>query len=622
MQISKYYELHEKDGIDWNLWGEEPLNKAKSSGKLLFISIGYSTCHWCHVFQEETLRNEEVKKILNDHYIPIIVDREHRPDVDSLYMRLAQIMNGSGGWPLNVVAIPTGEPIFISSYLPPYNRDEMPGMINVLSYLHDLWQKDKSSVIESALKGISYLNIQPKGSPSETIHSDTMELLLNIYDREFGGFGQEPKFPSFTLLSFIITYSQLFENYLFMAEKTMRSIRYGGIYDHIGNGIFRYTVDRKWLIPHFEKMLYDQLMLKFISEKLYKIKKDNFYSNIMREIDLFLSSTLKDPDNGFYYSALDADWNGQEGGYYLWKEEQLGVALENFYPKLAKYYSKVELEDGYLLVPPLGADLNSEEFKEINARLLEFRKNNKNIERDDKLLTGLNALAISFDISKNLGDSSNRIKKFLDTFHEGNGRLYRYYRKNKGYGSGVLEDYAYTINMLINYYFNTLDNSYFPMILKISRYLNDNFYDYENGGYFTSEKGEKTLPSRIIEENDSTYYSGNSIMFWNLLRMHSLMEIDEYQMMARGVQDKFRKYIETDPLSHIGMIEFQLISDRIVTVKGNPSTLKSLMMRLDYPINLIPITQEIEHIEVCLPGKCEIIRELNQINNYSKYWIY
>ncbi len=623
MNASKYYEIHSKDLVKWKYWNDESLNLAKESGKLLFITIGYSTCHWCHVFQEENFLNSEVAEILNSSYVPILVDREDRPDVDAFYMKMAQIMNGGGGWPLNIIAIPTGEPVFISSYLPPVRRDNYPGFIDVISYLRDMWEKDKYGLIQSAEKAISYLNLQEREVPSEDIYSETTELISNVYDREYGGFGQEPKFPSYPILNYLISYSQLGNDYTFMVERTIRNMRYGGIYDQIGNGLFRYAVDKRWQIPHFEKMLYDQAMLLWTLIRINKIKKDNFYEKIIGEIQEFLESSMKDQRLGLYYSSLDADWHGEEGGYYLWTLEEIKEALGDKHENLKNYFRYIEFGNKILLIPIPGVNLFSDDLLKLKVELENYRSRREPLGTDDKILSGLNALIMRIKLDRiNNNLDSKGILNFLGNFESGNGRLVRYIRDGKKYGRGVLEDYAFMLDLLISSYNYVGDKEILGRAVKICNYLNSKFYDYEKGGYFISEGEDGKLPQKIIDEYDSVYPSGNAIMIWNLERLKVLLETNDFDPYISGIRERFSKSMSRNPLGNISKIEYSLLSTKILQLKGDQGEVKKALQLLRNPLNFVATYGGDDNLSICGEGKCLIVKEPENIMNYKFQIIY
>jgi len=623
MNASKYYEIHSKDMVKWRYWNDESLRIAKESGKLLFITIGYATCHWCHVFQEENFMNPEVADILNTSYVPILVDREDRPDVDAFYMKMAQIMNGGGGWPLNIIAIPTGEPVFISSYLPPFRRDNFPGFIDVISYLRDMWEKDKYGLIQSAEKAMSYLNLEDREVPTEDIYSDTIELISNVYDREYGGFGQEPKFPSYPILNYLITYSQLGNDYTFMVDRTIRNIRYGGIYDQIGYGLFRYAIDRRWQIPHFEKMLYDQAMLLWTLSRLNKIKNNNFYTMIIKEIQNFLDSSMKDSETGLYYSALDADWLGKEGGYYLWTSKELNEALGDKKDLLKNYFNFVEVGEGTLLVPAPGINLSDENMLKLISELKNYRDRKEPLTKDDKILLGFNSLLLKMKLELSPNNiSREEIMKFLSYFDSGGGGLYRYIRNGKRQGKGVLEDYAFMLDLLVSSYNYLGDKELLTKAIKISNYINSKFYDYKKGGYFLSEDGEGKLPQKIHDEYDSVYPSGNAMMIWNLERLKMLLETNDYDPYITGIKDRFSKSISRNPIGNISKIEYTLLSSKIYQLRGKNDQVKKSLQILRYPLNFIAFYDEDSELSICGDGKCQIVEKPEMILNYKYQIIY
>lgn len=404
---SPYLLQHAYNPINWYPWGDEAFNKAKSEDKPIFLSIGYSTCHWCHVMEQESFNDLEVSKILNDHFISIKVDREERPDIDHIYMEFCQAINGNGGWPLTIIMTPNQKPFFAATYIPKKRRGRYVGLIELLFYIHNEWIHNKQEIINSADSITNTIkshleDSEPIGVLSENISHIAVKELVNQFDPLYGGFGTAPKFPTPHKLLFLLRYYILNNNKeaLNMVEKTLIQMYKGGIFDHIGYGFSRYSTDEKWLIPHFEKMMYDNALLGITYLEAFLATSNKLYKDILEKILLFSISEMYAPNQGFY-TAIDADSEHEEGKYYLWSyNELLEILTSDEFNYLSKYYNvtmngNFENKNIFNLLHHDTLLLEGETLKEIRNKLLIHRGKRVPPLKDDKILTSINGMMIA-----------------------------------------------------------------------------------------------------------------------------------------------------------------------------------------------------------------------------------
>lgn len=564
---SPYLLQHAHNPVDWFPWCDEAFEKAKSEDKPVFLSIGYSTCHWCHVMENESFEDEEVAKLMNDAFISIKVDREERPDIDGIYMSICQAITGGGGWPLTIVMTPDKKPFFTGTYFPKYNRFNRIGMMDLIPKLKEIWLTKREDVIKSAEEISSsiidenYLSNQTK--IDESIFNKSYQEFSNRFDETNGGFGNSPKFPSPHNLMFLLRYWKRKNepHALKMVEKTLIQMRLGGIYDHIGFGFARYSTDKHWLVPHFEKMLYDQAMLAMAYTETYLATKNIFYKNTAEEIIEYVLREMTHTESGFF-SAEDADSEGEEGKFYLWETYEFRNILDKEELELAIRLFSVE-EDGNWIDESKGLmpgtnilHLNksikelSDELKltqiellnkieAIRKKLFIYREKKTRPFKDDKILTDWNGLMISaiakasraFN-SKEYSNIAESSMKFIEKhLTDDEGRLLHRYREGQAGLTAHLDDYAFIINALIDLYETTFNTKYLKQALHLNEILIKEFWDDSNGGFFfTSEKSEKLI-SRQKEIYDGAIPSGNSVTLLNLLKLYKLTgktELAEY----------------------------------------------------------------------------------------------
>ena len=584
-QKSPYLLQHLHNPVDWYPWGEEAFQKAKRENKPIFLSIGYSTCHWCHVMERESFENSEVANEMNRVFVSIKVDREERPDVDSAYMTACQIMTGSGGWPLNMILTPDRKPVFAFTYIPKESRHGNIGMIDLCKQVNELWTEGSDNMRSRGDEVMNAISRATSPGKRKTPGNDIPELVYRYFessfDRENGGFGGSPKFPSPHNLLFLIDRFANTGNRtaLDMVEKTLQKMRMGGIYDHIGFGFHRYSTDPSWTLPHFEKMLYDQAMIIMAFSEAFAATGNRSYRDTILEISRFLKSEMMGEDGGFY-SALDADSEGEEGKYYTWTySEVMGALGEDDGDLFTRFYN-IE-RSGNFLEEATGRSLQKnilhettgkEEFAEQNSitlqelekllercrsKLARIRERRVRPHLDDKILTDINgltvgALCISFRRTgiEELMDMGISAAKFIVDKMYSNGHLLHRFRDNEASINGFLEDYAFTIFGMLELYLTTFQPEYLDMALRLQETLDSEFLDRQDGGYFQSSDRAEKLFTRTKEGHDGAIPGGNSMEIHNLLRLSRMTSNPELRSRAESIAELYSEELEKVPSFH------------------------------------------------------------------------
>ena len=562
-ETSPYLLQHAHNPVNWKAWNKESLALAKKEHKLILISIGYSSCHWCHVMEHESFEDVEVAEIMNKYFINIKVDREERPDVDQVYMSAVQLMTGSGGWPLNCIALPDGRPIWGGTYLPKQN------WINVLDQLHKLYIEKPEVVTEYAEKlheGINQSELisfnQNKDDFKHSNLTDAINEWKKYMDFELGGKNRAPKFPLPNNYQFLLRYAiqsndtQLL-NYV---NTSLTKMAYGGIYDHIAGGFSRYSVDKKWHIPHFEKMLYDNGQLVSLYAEAYQATKNELYKNVVYETLNFVENELMNK-NGAFYSSLDADSLNpdnilKEGAFYVWKKDELIEILKDDFNLFQQYFNINDYgyweNNHYVLIRTVNSiDFATEHNitpEKLELKLTKWKQllNNYRNQRpkprlDDKSLTSWNALMLKgyIDAYKVFNEPhflkiALKNAAFISTIQlQENGNLYHSYKNGKSSISGFLEDYATVINAFISLYEITLDEKWLGTAKQLTDFTFDHFFDTEKSMfYFTSNKN-KELITRKMEIEDNVIPASNSIMANNLFKLSHYYENEYYLKISK-----------------------------------------------------------------------------------------
>lgn len=567
-QKSPYLLQHAYNPVDWYPWDEEAFEKAKTEDKPIFLSIGYSTCHWCHVMAHESFEDQEVAEILNKHFVSIKVDREERPDIDHIYMEVCQALTGHGGWPLTVIMTPDQKPFFAGTYFPKNDRMGMQGLISILNAVIKAWENKRDDLIDSSRKIVGY--ISRKSSPqsseiSDEIFDAAFSYFRQNFDPVYGGFGTSPKFPTPHNLMFLLRYWKSTRNEiaLEMVEKTLDSMYMGGIYDHIGFGFCRYSTDNKWLVPHFEKMLYDNALLAIAYLESYQATHKEKYGQIARDILTYILRDMTSPEGGFY-SAEDADSEGEEGKFYLWTPEEVSKVLgEENGRTFCLYYnitSKGNFE-GRSIPNLINNHLPFEAVKDIQAsrdKLFAHRETRIHPFKDDKILTGWNglmiaAMALAGRVLKEERFISAAVKavSFIEKYLVNDkNRLMARYRDGEAKNLAFADDYSYLIYGLIELYETTYESRYLKRALELTHQLIDLFWDSDHGGLFLYGSDSESLITRPREIYDGATPSGNSVTAFNLLRLSRLTGDQTLEERANDLLKAFYNEIRLYPIGY------------------------------------------------------------------------
>ncbi|NAS13804.1 thioredoxin domain-containing protein [Poritiphilus flavus] len=591
-ETSPYLLQHAHNPVNWVAWSPEVLKQAQKEDKLLIISIGYAACHWCHVMEKECFEDEEVAAVMNKSFINIKIDREERPDVDHIYMDALQMMTGSGGWPLNIIALPDGRPIWGATYV------DKGRWIKALQQLAEVYQQEQEKVIsyaENLANGIKSINLVKGNDNSDLLSTEQLKKLVDdwsdYFDRKMGGYNRAPKFMMPGNLEFLLHFgfSTQNESVLEYVNLSLKKIAQGGVYDHIGGGFARYAVDTRWHVPHFEKMLYDNGQLVSLYAKAYAYSGNEHYKQVVEETISFVERELMDVDSGFY-SSLDADsLNEQdileEGAFYVWRKEELKEILGLQFELFQDYYNINSYglwEEGkYVLIRDKEEQeiakkhqLTPAELRKLitkcKSQLLEERAKRARPRLDDKILTSWNGLMLNglIDAYRYLGsehylDLANKNADFLrSSLMDDQGRLFHNYKNEKVSIEGYLEDYAAVARAYLNLYETTLEEKWLLTSRKLLDYCLSHFFDPESGlFYFTSDTSHYVI-RKTLETQDNVIPSSNSILAETLYRIGKLYPEEKYSTVAKGMMLAMRNSLEDNIHSHANWARLALFMDK------------------------------------------------------------
>lgn len=618
-QKSPYLLQHVYNPVDWYPWGEAAFERARRENKPIFLSIGYSTCHWCHVMARESFENEEVAKLLNEHFVSIKVDREERPDIDQLYMTYVQATTGSGGWPMSVWLTPDLKPFFGGTYFPPENKFGRPGFPDILTQIAEVWKSDPQRIVDSAesiMKKLEQITRATSGTEGERTAvplDQAYERIKRQYDPVYGGFSPAPKFPQPAIPRFLLRYwvRSGQEDAREMALISLKKMAQGGVFDHIGGGFHRYSVDERWHVPHFEKMLYDQSQLAILYTEVYQISHDLFFARVARETLDYVLRNLRG-EEGQFYSAEDADsaLPGQpdehaEGAFYVWEEAEIRSVLTQEEADLLIVCYGVKTS-GNVRSDPQGefinknilyaADVSDEsQLATVRKKLLEIRNARPRPNLDDKAVVAWNGLMISalsraypvFGDDGYLHAAKKAAAFIQNKLFDKNGHLLHRYRDGEAAIEAFASDYAFLIAGLIDLYEAAFDPMYLDQAIALQQIQNQLFWDEAHGGYFTSTGDDASVLLRMKDLYDGAEPSPNSISLMNLLRLRQLTDThsDELEAKIQKLFTVFHPLLEQSPSAALAMLsalDFHLGNPAQIILAGDPasSEMKAMLAEL------------------------------------------
>ncbi|MDE3183159.1 MAG: thioredoxin domain-containing protein [Bacteroidota bacterium] len=596
-ESSPYLLQHAHNPVNWYPWGEKALKKAKDENKMIIISIGYAACHWCHVMEKETYEDTAVARIMNKHFISIKVDREERPDVDQVYMTAAQLITGSGGWPLNALALPDGRPFYAGTYFP--KNDWM----KMLNYFVEMNRKNPGALVKQAediTKGIQSVENLSFKAADKTFTMNDLDKQFNIMkagiDFKKGGTKGAPKFPMPSNWEYLMQYYYLSQNVdaLKAVTVTLDNMAYGGIYDHLGGGFARYSTDADWHVPHFEKMLYDNAQLVSLYAHAFQLTKNPLYKKVVYETLDFVSRELTSPEGGFY-SSLDADSDGEEGKYYVWTKQEIETVLGNDAALFAEYYNitkagnwehgknilfRNETHEAIAKKYNLSLPALKKKIEDAKEKLMKVRTNRIKPALDDKILTSWNALMLKgyaqayrvFGDENFLAAAIKNANFLMKNAIGTNQELTRNYKSGKSSINGLLDDYAFTVSAFIELYQATFDKKWLIEANKITRYTLEHFSDKKSGMFFYTSNEHSNLISRKMEIADNVIPASNSEMGKNLFILGQYFYNDDYiskaKQMLVNVKDDIQKNVSF--YSNWGLLEIAFVAPPYeVAIIGN-----------------------------------------------------
>jgi hypothetical protein len=596
-ESSPYLLQHKNNPVDWYPWGREAFDRARELDRPIFLSIGYSTCHWCHVMEHESFEDEKVAQLLNENYISIKVDREELPEIDHVYMSVCQAMTGRGGWPLTIIMTPNKEPFFAGTYFSKIGRFGRPGMLEILPSISDAWKNKREELIVSAKKINSFLlksNKKEIGKDlDQTILENAYAQFISKYDKINGGFGIKPKFPSAHNLIYLLRYHHMNgdKTSLMMVENTLQKMRLGGIFDHIGYGFHRYSTDQEWLVPHFEKMLYDQAMLTIAYTEAFQITGNKLYKNIAEEILDYVNRDMTDKRGGFY-SAEDADSEGEEGLFYVWTLKELEkiingedlLFLKEIYNLDASGNFKDEVSGKFTgnnifhLNDSFNDKSKIKRIKKINQTLFKNREKRIHPLKDDKILTDWNGLmivayakaGIAFNNKSFINAAEKSAQFIFKNLTDKNGRLIKRYRNGISGLDAHLDDYAFMIWGLLELYEATFKTSYLNQAIILNEIMIEEFWSDNGGFYLGSDKSEQLIV-RSMTGYDGAIPSGNSIAAYNLLKLTRLTGEIKFAELAEKIFKVFSNEINNSPSGYTSILSafmFELSKPKEIVVVG------------------------------------------------------
>ncbi|MGB0856035.1 MAG: thioredoxin domain-containing protein [Nitrosopumilus sp.] len=631
-ETSPYLLQHAHNPVNWYAWNESTLKKAKDENKPIFLSIGYSSCHWCHVMAHESFENEDVAKFMNENFVNIKVDREERPDIDDIYQKVCQIATGQGGWPLSIFLTPDQKPFYVGTYFPVLDSYGRPGFGSICRQLSQAWTEKPRDIEKSAENFLQALNktetISVSSKLDRTMLDEAAMNLFQLGDPTHGGFGSAPKFPNAANVSFLFRYAKLsgLSKFNEFALKTLNKMAKGGIFDQIGGGFHRYSTDTKWLVPHFEKMLYDNALIPVNYAEAYQITKDPFYLKVLKKTLDFVLREMTSPEGGFY-SAYDADSEGVEGKFYVWEKSQIREILGPDADIFCLYFDVTDggnWEGSNILCNNLNIStvafnfgISEDKVHDIlnrcSDKLLDVRSNRIGPGLDDKILVSWNSLMITAFAK---GYRVTHDKKYLhaaktcigfieDTLFV-DGKLLRTYKNQTSKIDGYLDDYSYFVNALLDVFEIDPDPKYLNLSLKLGRHLITHFWDPENNSFFMTSDNHEKLIIRPKSNYDLSLPSGNSVSAFVMLRLFHLSQEQVFLEIATKIMESQAQMAAENPF-------------------GFGYLLNTLSLYLEKPVEISIINPEnsdiYKHLVTnYLPNSFMItVQNSEQLNHLSEY---
>ncbi len=644
-ETSPYLLQHAHNPVDWHPWGEDAFRTAKNENKPILLSIGYSACHWCHVMERESFEDEKIAALMNELFVNIKVDREERPDLDEIYMNAVQMLTGRGGWPMTMFLTPDGKPFYGGTYFPPEDRQGMPGFPRILMGVSQAYRERPADVEKSVSQILAALQRMSESQPTERnfppgIIGDSSEKIARAYDSDHGGLGQAPKFPNAGVYELFLRHfhQSKSERYLEMVTHTLMEMAQGGIYDHLGGGFHRYSVDAKWLVPHFEKMLYDNAQLLRIYSQAYMITQEPRFKSVVEETAGYLLREMLHSEGGFY-STQDADSEGEEGKFFVWTTEEInhliGAEDGEIFCRIYDVSDQGNFEEKNILHPILTIEQASKLFRKdraeidalvANAKQKLFTEREKRIKpfRDEKIIAAWNGLALSglaeaikVFTSTTCIEAVNRTIEFIFSKMFRDGFLLHTYKDGQAKLLGYLDDYASVAIGLLDVYEAIFDRSALDRSIQLTDIMVREFWDEKDGGFFYTGTSHEPLISRTKPAFDGSVPSGNAMATQLLLRLFHITGNDDYRKRAEKVLRCYYDAMESQPFGFAHMLcalDFYLNKPKEVVLVGkisDPETraLVKEIHQLYLPnkvLQLVDPNQSLDQISPLLQGKSQI----------------
>ena len=611
-ESSPYLLQHADNPVNWYPWGSEALDLSKNENKPIFLSIGYSACHLCHVMEKESFENNKVANILNEHFISIKVDREERPDIDSIYMNAVQSMGINGGWPLSVFLTPECMPFYAGTYFPTNDRHGMPGFINILENIQKIYNSEfekVNSIAKNVTEHLQHNDNNTNGLINEGILHNAFEILKNNFDDENGGFGTFPKFPQAMIYEFLLQYYSKYENTeaLDMVEFTLSNIANGGIFDQIGGGFHRYSTDQKWLIPHFEKMLYDNALLVKLYLHLYQITGNSIFKNIIDKTLNFIENEMLDKNGGFY-SSIDADTNNIEGEYFVWTKKELTNIFDNNDLNLICDFFGIKENGNFEGSNVLHLPINEKEFLEkhniksskiesLIQKLIHERNKRTKPNLDTKILTSWNGLMLGAFAEAGVVLNNNHYTeianinaKYIINIYKNHGMLLRD-NNSKNASRGFLEDYAYFIDGLLKLHESNLNKEILNNALEITEDMKNLFWDNSSNSLYDTSIYHEKLIKRPKDLYDNAIPSPNSVSAQILMKLSIITNNDEYKNISDQLIKSSINLMNKFPNASgnwLCNLSYLLSTVKEIVVVGNPYDEELVKLKLQIHKTFIP----------------------------------